>query len=578
GAGKSEGAMDAGNLLKPMLARGELHCIGATTLNEYRQYIEKDAALERRFQPVMVDEPTVEDTIAILRGLKQRYEVYHGVKIQDGALIAAATLSNRYISDRFLPDKAIDLVDEACALIKTEMNSMPTEMDDVRHDIMQLEIEEAALKNEEDNLSKAHLEEIQKELAELRDKFNEMSTRWENERDSIGKVQKIREEIEAVKAQIEQAENSYDLNKAAELKYGRLPQLMEEKEACEKAAEEAEHSTNKLLRDRVTEEEIAKIVSRWTGIPVSKLVESERNKLLHLDDILHKRVIGQDEAVQKVADAILRSRAGIQDPNRPIGSFMFLGPTGVGKTELAKALAEALFDDEKAMVRIDMSEYMEKYSVSRLIGAPPGYVGYDEGGQLTEAVRRKPYAVVLFDEVEKAHPDVFNVLLQVLDDGRITDSQGRTVDFKNTIIILTSNLGSDIILEGITDNGEISEEARGMVDQLLKRSFRPEFLNRLDEIIYYKPLTKANIYGIVDLLVKDLRKRMEARQLDLTLTDAAKDYMIDTAFEPQYGARPLKRFIQSNIETLVARKIIAEDPTPGTVITIDYDGTGLVAR
>ncbi len=578
GAGKSDGAMDAGNLLKPMLARGELHCIGATTLNEYRQYIEKDAALERRFQPVMVDEPTVEDTIAILRGLKQRYEVYHGVKIQDGALIAAATLSNRYISDRFLPDKAIDLVDEACALIKTEMNSMPTEMDDVRHDIMQLEIEEAALKNEEDNLSKAHLEEIQKELAELRDKFNEMSTRWENERDSIGKVQKIREEIEQVKAQIEQAENSYDLNKAAELKYGRLPQLMEEKEACEKAAEEAEHSTNKLLRDRVTEEEIAKIVSRWTGIPVSKLVESERNKLLHLDDILHKRVIGQDEAVQKVADAILRSRAGIQDPNRPIGSFMFLGPTGVGKTELAKALAEALFDDEKAMVRIDMSEYMEKYSVSRLIGAPPGYVGYDEGGQLTEAVRRKPYAVVLFDEVEKAHPDVFNVLLQVLDDGRITDSQGRTVDFKNTILILTSNLGSDIILEGITDHGEISEEARGMVDQLLKRSFRPEFLNRLDEIIYYKPLTKENIYGIVDLLVKDLRKRMEARQLDLTLTDAAKDYMIDTAFDPQYGARPLKRFIQSNIETLVARKIISEDPTPGTVITIDFDGTGLVAR
>ena len=578
GAGKSEGAMDAGNLLKPMLARGELHCIGATTLNEYRQYIEKDAALERRFQPVMVDEPTVEDTIAILRGLKQRYEVYHGVKIQDGALIAAATLSNRYISDRFLPDKAIDLVDEACALIKTEMNSMPTEMDDVRHDIMQLEIEEAALKNEEDNLSKAHLEEIQKELAELRDKFNEMSTRWENERDSIGKVQKIREEIEDVKAQIEQAENSYDLNKAAELKYGRLPQLMEEKEACEKAAEEAETSANKLLRDRVTEEEIAKIVSRWTGIPVSKLVESERNKLLHLDDILHKRVIGQDEAVQKVADAILRSRAGIQDPNRPLGSFLFLGPTGVGKTELAKALAEALFDDEKAMVRIDMSEYMEKFSVSRLIGAPPGYVGYDEGGQLTEAVRRKPYAVVLFDEVEKAHPDVFNVLLQVLDDGRITDSQGRTVDFKNTILILTSNLGSDIILEGITDHGEISEEARGMVDQLLKRSFRPEFLNRLDEIIYYKPLTKENIYGIVDLLVKDLRKRMEARQLDLTLTDAAKDYMIDTAFDPQYGARPLKRFIQSNIETLVARKIIAEDPTPGTVITIDYDGTGLVAR
>ena len=578
GAGKSEGAMDAGNLLKPMLARGELHCIGATTLNEYRQYIEKDAALERRFQPVMVDEPTVEDTIAILRGLKQRYEVYHGVKIQDGALIAAATLSNRYISDRFLPDKAIDLVDEACALIKTEMNSMPSEMDDVRHDIMQLEIEEAALKNEEDNLSKAHLEEIQKELAELRDKFNEMTAKWENERDAIGKVQKIREEIEQVKAEIEQAENSYDLNKAAELKYGRLPQLQEEKEACEKAAEEAENSTDKLLRDKVTEEEIAKIVARWTGIPVSKLMESERAKLLHLDDILHKRVIGQDEAVQKVADAILRSRAGIQDPNRPLGSFLFLGPTGVGKTELAKALAEALFDDEKAMVRIDMSEYMEKFSVSRLIGAPPGYVGYDEGGQLTEAVRRKPYAVVLFDEVEKAHPDVFNVLLQVLDDGRITDSQGRTVDFKNTILILTSNLGSDIILEGITGEGEISEDARNAVDQLLKRSFRPEFLNRLDEIIYYKPLTKANIYGIVDLLVKDLRKRMEARQLDLTITDAAKDYMIDTAFDPQYGARPLKRFIQSNIETLVARKIIAEDPTPGTVITIDYDGSELVAK
>ncbi len=578
GAGKSEGAMDAGNLLKPMLARGELHCIGATTLNEYRQYIEKDAALERRFQPVMVDEPTVEDTIAILRGLKQRYEVYHGVKIQDGALIAAATLSNRYISDRFLPDKAIDLVDEACALIKTEMNSMPSEMDDVRHDIMQLEIEEAALKNEEDNLSKAHLEEIQKELAELRDKFNEMTAKWENERDAIGKVQKIREEIEQVKAEIEQAENAYDLNKAAELKYGRLPQLEAEKEATEKAAEEAEHSTDRLLRDRVTEEEIAKIVSRWTSIPVSKLVESERAKLLHLDDILHKRVVGQDEAVQKVADAILRSRAGIQDPNRPIGSFFFLGPTGVGKTELAKALAEALFDDEKAMVRIDMSEYMEKFSVSRLIGAPPGYVGYDEGGQLTEAVRRKPYAVVLFDEVEKAHPDVFNVLLQVLDDGRITDSQGRTVDFKNTILIMTSNLGSDILLDGIDKEGEISEEARNMVDQLLKRTFRPEFLNRLDEIVYYKPLTKDNIYGIVDLLVKDLQKRMAARQLELSITDKAKDYMIDTAFDPQYGARPLKRFIQSHIETLVARKIIAEDPEPGTVLTIDYDGKELIAR
>ena len=573
GAGKSEGAMDAGNLLKPMLARGELHCIGATTLNEYRQYIEKDAALERRFQPVMVDEPTVEDTIAILRGLKQRYEVYHGVKIQDGALIAAATLSNRYISDRFLPDKAIDLVDEACALIKTEMNSMPTEMDDVRHDIMQLEIEEAALKNEEDNLSKAHLEEIQKELAELRDKFNEMSTRWENERDSIGKVQKIREEIEQVKAQIEQAENSYDLNKAAELKYGRLPQLMEEKEACEKAAEEAESSTNKLLRDRVTEEEIAKIVSRWTGIPVSKLVESERNKLLHLDDILHKRVIGQDEAVQKVADAILRSRAGIQDPNRPLGSFLFLGPTGVGKTELAKALAEALFDDEKAMVRIDMSEYMEKFSVSRLIGAPPGYVGYDEGGQLTEAVRRKPYSVVLFDEVEKAHPDVFNVLLQVLDDGRITDSQGRTVDFKNTILIMTSNLGSEYILEGIAD-GEITAEAREQVDRLLKTRFRPEFLNRIDEIVCYKPLTRNEIGSIVGLMIKNLNRRLEDKQLKVTLTDAALNAVIDRGFDPVFGARPLKRYLQSKVETLIARKVIAADVAPGTELTVDLDTNG----
>ena len=578
GAGKTNGAMDAGNLLKPMLARGELHCIGATTLNEYRQYIEKDAALERRFQPVQVSEPTVEDTIAILRGLKQRYEVFHGVKIQDQALIAAATLSNRYITDRFLPDKAIDLVDEACALIKTEMNSMPTELDEVRRKIMQLEIEEAALKKEEDNLSKSHLADIQKELADLRDHFNSMKAKWENEKNSIGKVQKIREEIESVNAEIDMAQNRYDLNKAAELKYGKLPQLREELAACEKAAEDAEHEKNSLLRDKVTEEEIARIVAKWTGIPVSKLMESERKKLLNLDKILHERVIGQDEAVQKVSDAIIRSRAGIQDPNRPIGSFMFLGPTGVGKTELAKALAQALFDDDKALVRIDMSEYMEKYSVSRLIGAPPGYVGYDEGGQLTEAVRRKPYSVVLFDEVEKAHPDVFNVLLQVLDDGRITDSQGRTVDFKNTIIILTSNLGSDIILDGISDNGEISEDAREAVSQLLKRSFRPEFLNRLDEIIYYKPLTRENIHGIVDLLLEDLKGRLEQKQLDLKLTDAAKDYMIDTAFDPQYGARPLKRFIQSKIETLVARVILAEDPKPGTTINIDYDGNELVVR
>lgn len=578
GAGKSDGAMDAGNLLKPMLARGELHCIGATTLNEYREYIEKDQALARRFQPVMVDEPSVEDTIAILRGLKQRYEVYHGVKITDQALIAAATLSNRYITDRFLPDKAIDLVDEACATIKTELDSMPTEMDEMKHKIMQLEIEETALKKEEDNLSKAHLEEIQKELAEDREKFNAMKAKWDNEKESINKVAKLREQIEDVKAQIEHAENEYDLNKASELKYGRLPQLQEEYKQAEKEASEAENGKDSLLHDKVTEEEISRIVSKWTGIPVSKLMESERKKLLNLDKILHRRVIGQDEAVQKVSDAIIRSRAGIQDPNRPIGSFMFLGPTGVGKTELAKALAQALFDDEKAMIRIDMSEYMEKYSVSRLIGAPPGYVGYDEGGQLTEAVRRKPYSVVLFDEVEKAHPDVFNVLLQVLDDGRITDSQGRTVDFKNTIIILTSNLGSDIILDGITPDGEISEDAREKVNALLKRSFRPEFLNRLDEIIFYKPLTKANIKGIVDLQLADLQKRMNEKQLKLVVTDNAKDYMIDAAFDPQYGARPLKRFIQTNIETLVARKIIAEDPVPGTTITVDYDTNGLVAR
>ena len=576
GAGKTDGAMDAGNLLKPMLARGELHCIGATTLNEYRKYIEKDAALERRFQPVMVAEPTVEDTIAILRGLKERYEVYHGVKIQDAALIAAATLSNRYITDRFLPDKAIDLVDEACALIKTEMNSMPTEMDELRHRIMQLEIEEAAMKKETDKLTQAHLAEVQKELAELREQFNGMKARWENEKQSIGKVQNLRQEIEKINAEIEMAQNRYDLNKAAELKYGKLPQLQKELEEAEKTSETQEKEDT-LLRDKVTEEEISRIVARWTGIPVAKLMEGEREKLLHLEDILHRRVIGQDEAVTKVSDAILRSRAGIRDPKRPIGSFLFLGPTGVGKTELAKALAEALFDDEHNIVRIDMSEYMEKYSVSRLIGAPPGYVGYEEGGQLTEAVRRRPYSVVLFDEVEKAHPDVFNVLLQVLDDGRITDSQGRTVDFKNTIIILTSNLGSDLILEGIGENGEISEEARDGVTQLLRRSFRPEFLNRLDEIVFYKPLTKENIRGIVDLLVADLQKRMAQRQLTVTLTDAAKDYLIAKGYDPIYGARPLKRLIQTEVETLLARWIIAEDPAPETAITVDYDGEKLVA-
>ena len=576
GAGKTDGAMDAGNLLKPMLARGELHCIGATTLNEYRKYIEKDAALERRFQPVMVAEPTVEDTIAILRGLKERYEVYHGVKIQDAALIAAATLSNRYITDRFLPDKAIDLVDEACALIKTEMNSMPTEMDELRHRIMQLEIEEAAMKKETDKLTLAHLAEVQKELAGLREQFNGMKARWENEKQSIGRVQSLRQEIEKINAEIEMAQNRYDLNKAAELKYGRLPQLQKELEEAE-ASGEAEEKEDTLLRDKVTEEEISRIVARWTGIPVAKLMEGEREKLLHLEDILHQRVIGQEEAVTKVSDAILRSRAGIRDPKRPIGSFLFLGPTGVGKTELAKALAEALFDDEHNIVRIDMSEYMEKYSVSRLIGAPPGYVGYEEGGQLTEAVRRRPYSVVLFDEVEKAHPDVFNVLLQVLDDGRITDSQGRTVDFKNTIIILTSNLGSDLILEGIGENGEISEEARDGVTQLLRRSFRPEFLNRLDEIVFYKPLTRENIHGIVDLLVADLQKRMAQKQLTVTLTDAAKDYLIAKGYDPIYGARPLKRLIQTEVETLLARWIIAEDPAPETAITVDYDGQKLVA-
>ena len=575
GAGKTDGAMDAGNLLKPMLARGELHCIGATTLNEYRQYIEKDAALERRFQPVMIPEPTVEDTISILRGLKERYEVYHGVKIHDGALIAAATLSDRYITDRFLPDKAIDLVDEACALIKTEMNSMPSEMDEVARKIMQHEIEEAALKKEDDKLSREHLKEIQAELADMRTTFNEMKSKWEIEKHSIEKLQKLRGEIEQTNAEIERAQNNYDLAKAAELKFGKLPELKKQLEEEEARAENTGNS-NSLLRDKVSEEEICRIVARWTGIPVDKIMESEREKLLGLEDILHKRVIGQDEAVRKVSEAILRSRAGIKDPRRPIGSFLFLGPTGVGKTELAKALAEALFDDEKSMIRIDMSEYMEKYSVSRLIGAPPGYVGYDEGGQLTEAVRRRPYSVVLFDEVEKAHPDVFNVLLQVLDDGRITDSQGRTVDFKNTVIILTSNLGSSMILDGITPSGEISEEARRDVSELLKRSFRPEFLNRLDEIVFYKPLTRENIYGIVDLLISDLDRRLKDKQLGIKVTQRAKDFIMDSAYDPTYGARPLKRFIQSHLETLLAREIIGGNIEPDSVLTVDYDGTGLV--
>ncbi len=578
GAGKSDGAMDAGNLLKPMLARGELHCIGATTLNEYRQYIEKDAALERRFQPVMVDEPTVEDTISILRGLKERYEVFHGVKIQDQALIAAATLSDRYITDRFLPDKAIDLVDEACAMIRTEMDSMPTELDEIRRKIMQHEIEEAALKKEDDKLSKAHLQEVQQELSEMRDQFNEMKAKWENEKNAISKVQKLREELEQVNAEIERAERDYDLNRAAELKYGRLPALQKELAEEEAIAEKQKEEKDSLLRDKVTEEEIARIVGRWTGIPVSKLMEGEREKLLHMEDVLHRRVIGQDEAVTKVSEAILRSRAGIQDPNRPLGSFLFLGPTGVGKTELAKALAEALFDDENNIVRIDMSEYMEKFSVSRLIGAPPGYVGYEEGGQLTEAVRRKPYSVVLLDEVEKAHPDVFNILLQVLDDGRITDSQGRTVDFKNTIIILTSNLGSPAILEGMDENGNISEAARKEVDALLKQQFRPEFLNRLDEIVFYKPLNHSEIFRIVDLLLQKLKKRLEEKQLDLEVSQAAKEYIVNEGYDVNYGARPLKRLIQQKLETLVAREIIANDPAPDTVIRIDYDGTKLFVK
>ena len=567
GAGKTDGAMDAGNLLKPMLARGELHCIGATTLDEYRQDIEKDAALERRFQTVMVNEPTVEDTISILRGLKERYEVFHGVKILDSAIIAAATLSHRYITDRFLPDKAIDLVDEACAQIRTEMDSMPTELDAVSRKIIQMEIEEAALKKEEDELSKARLAELQKELAEERDTFNAMKAQWENEKNAIGKVQQLRETIEDLNRQIEAAEQNYDLEKAAELKYGRLPEAKKQLEEEERRAQSAKESN--ILRDRVTDEEIAKIVERWTGIPVSRLVQGEREKLLHLDETLHKRVVGQDEAVQAVTEAIQRSRAGIQDPNRPIGSFLFLGPTGVGKTELAKTLAQALFDDENNLVRIDMSEYMEKFSVSRLIGAPPGYVGYEEGGQLTEAVRRKPYSVVLFDEVEKAHPDVFNVLLQVLDDGRITDSQGRTVDFKNTILILTSNLGSEYLLDGVNADGTIDENAKAQVQALLRRSFRPEFLNRLDEIVFYKPLTKANVTKIIDLQIDKLNQRLEDQQIKVELTQAAKDAIVDASYDPQYGARPLRRYVQHTVETMLSKRLLRGDILPNQTVTVD---------
>ena len=576
GAGKTEGSMDAGNLLKPMLARGELHCIGATTLDEYRQYIEKDAALERRFQPVQVDEPTVEDTIAILRGLKERYEVFHGVKIADSAIIAAATLSHRYITDRFLPDKAIDLIDEACAQIRTEMDSMPTELDAVSRKIIQMEIEEAALKKEEDELSKARLAELQKELAEERDSFNAMKAQWENEKNAIGRVQQLREKIEDLNRQIEAAEQSYDLEKAAELKDGRLPEAKKQLEEEERRAQSAKDSN--ILRDRVTDEEIAKIVERWTGIPVSRLVQGEREKLLTLDETLHKRVVGQDEAVQAVTEAIQRSRAGIQDPNRPIGSFLFLGPTGVGKTELAKALAQALFDDENNMVRIDMSEYMEKYSVSRLIGAPPGYVGYEEGGQLTEAVRRKPYSVVLFDEVEKAHPDVFNVLLQVLDDGRITDSQGRTVDFKNTILILTSNLGSEYILNGINADGTIEESAKEQVRALLRRTFRPEFLNRLDEIVFYKPLTKENVTKIIDLQIAKLNDRLADQQIRCELTPAAKAAIVDAAYDPQYGARPLRRYVQHTVETMLSKRLLRGDVTPGQTVTVDAENGELVMK
>ena len=567
GAGKTDGAMDAGNLLKPMLARGELHCIGATTLNEYRQYIEKDPALERRFQHVLVDEPSVEDTISILRGLKERYEVYHGVEISDNAIIAAATLSHRYITDRFLPDKAIDLIDEACSMIKTEMESMPTELDEISHKIMQHQIEAEALKKEKDEQSQKRLEVIQKEIAEMQTKFNEMKAKWENEKDAISKVQKLREDIEKVNGEIEKAERNYELNKAAELKYGKLPELQKELKKEEEIAAKSKESS--LLRTKVTDEEITKIIAKWTGIPVTKLMESEREKILNLGSILHKRVIGQDEAVDKVTDAIIRSRAGIQDSRRPIGSFMFLGPTGVGKTELAKALAESLFDDEHNIIRIDMSEYMEKFSVSRLIGAPPGYVGYEEGGQLTEAVRRKPYSVILFDEIEKAHPDVFNVLLQVLDDGRITDSQGRTVDFKNTIIILTSNLGSEYILEGINDKGELTEEAKDKVEKLLKQSFRPEFLNRLDEIVFYKPLTQNEIGKILDLLIADLNKRLTDQEINVELTDSAKTYLITNGYDAIYGARPLKRFVQKKVETLIAREIIKQTVLPKDKVLID---------
>ena len=576
GAGKTDGAMDAGNLLKPMLARGELHCIGATTLNEYRQYIEKDPALERRFQHVLVDEPTVEDTISILRGLKERYEVYHGVEISDNAIIAAATLSHRYITDRFLPDKAIDLIDEACSMIKTEMESMPTELDEISHKIMQHQIEAEALKKEKDEQSQKRLEVIQKEIAEMQTKFNEMKAKWENEKDAISKVQKLREDIERVNGEIEKAERNYELNKAAELKYGKLPELQKELKKEEEIAAKSKESS--LLRTKVTDEEITKIIAKWTGIPVTKLMESEREKILNLGSILHKRVIGQDEAVDKVTDAIIRSRAGIQDSRRPIGSFMFLGPTGVGKTELAKALAESLFDDEHNIIRIDMSEYMEKFSVSRLIGAPPGYVGYEEGGQLTEAVRRKPYSVILFDEIEKAHPDVFNVLLQVLDDGRITDSQGRTVDFKNTIIILTSNLGSEYILEGINDKGELTEEAKDKVEKLLKQSFRPEFLNRLDEIVFYKPLTQNEIGKILDLLIADLNKRLAEQEISVELTNSAKNYLITNGYDAIYGARPLKRFVQKKVETLIAREIIKQTILPKQKVTIDCKNDELVIK
>ena len=574
GAGKTEGSMDAGNLLKPMLARGELHCIGATTLDEYRQYIEKDPALERRFQTVLVQEPTVEDTIAILRGLESRYEVFHGVKITDNAIIAAATLSNRYITDRFLPDKAIDLIDEACAMIRTEMDSMPTELDVINRKIIQMQIEEAALKNEDDELSKARLTELQKELAEQRETFNSMKAKWENEKNAIGRVQQLRERIEQINRDIESAEQSYDLEKAAKLKYGDLPEAKKQLEQEEKLTQSGKETS--LLRNKVTEEEIAKIIERWTGIPTARLMEGERDKLLHLEDTLHKRVVGQDEAVRVVSEAIQRSRAGIQDPNRPLGSFLFLGPTGVGKTELAKTLAEALFDDEKNLVRIDMSEYMEKFSVSRLIGAPPGYVGYEEGGQLTEAVRRRPYSVILFDEIEKAHPDVFNILLQVLDDGRITDSQGRTVDFKNTIIILTSNLGSQAILDGITPEGEISEAAKNEVQTLLRRSFRPEFLNRLDEIVFYKPLSKENITGIIDLQIAALNKRLADKQLKCELTPAAKSFVIDAAYDPQFGARPLRRYLQHTVETLLAQRILRGDVLPGQTLVCDEQNGELV--